>query len=106
MTVEFLERERAFSLWRAQFHPRHQAAQVSIAFPRFDQDGHADDRGRGANRDGQLGSDDRFDPRPPGGEMKPRRAIHSIAVEQRERGISERGRAFDQRFRKRSAIEK
>ena len=38
--------------------------------------------------------------------MKPRRAVHAVAIEQRERRISERRRALDERFGQRGAVEK
>ena len=38
--------------------------------------------------------------------MKPRRAVDAVAIEQRERRIAERGRAIDERFGQRGAVEK
>ncbi len=37
--------------------------------------------------------------------MKARRAVDAVAIEQRERGIAERGRALDERFGQRRAAE-
>jgi hypothetical protein len=37
--------------------------------------------------------------------VKPRQAIDAIGIEQGERGIAKRRRAFDQRFRQRGALE-
>jgi hypothetical protein len=38
--------------------------------------------------------------------VKTRRAVHAVAIEQRQRGISQRRRALDERFRQRRRIEK
>ena len=38
--------------------------------------------------------------------MKPRRAVHAVGIEQRERGIAERRRALDERFGQRGALQK
>jgi hypothetical protein len=38
--------------------------------------------------------------------MKARRAVHAVAIEQRERGVAEHRRAIDERFGKRRALKK
>ena len=50
----------------------------------------------GINR--QLRADDRFQPSLLRGLMKPWRAVHPVGVEQRERGITERRGALDERL--------
>ena len=40
------------------------------------------------------------------GLVKPRRAVHAVAIEQRERRIAEIGGAIDERFRQRRALQK
>jgi len=37
--------------------------------------------------------------------MEPRRAVDAVAIEQRERGVAERGGAIDERFGQRRAVE-
>ena len=53
----------------------------------------------------QLGADDRLDARAFRGQVKPRRAVDAVAIEQRERRIPERRRALDERFGQRGAVE-
>jgi hypothetical protein len=37
--------------------------------------------------------------------VKTRRAVHAVAIDERQRGISQRGRALDERFRQRRRVE-
>src|SRR5262249_26747919 len=55
---------------------------------------------------GQLRADDRADAGGGGGFMKARRALHTVAIEQRDRLVSEFGRAIDDRFGQRRALQK
>ena len=113
------------------FIVRHQPAQVAVAVARLDQDGQREQplrsrgqRSRGSARrlaadrrdrcrsrrraagDRQLGADDRLEAGALGGEVKARRAVDAVAIEQRQRRIAERRRALDQRFGQRRAVEK
>ena len=54
----------------------------------------------------QLRANDRADADGERSLVKARRAVHAVAIEQRERGIAERRRAIDERFGKRRALEK
>ena len=54
----------------------------------------------------QLRADDRLDAGALRGEVKARRAVDAVAIEQRERRIAERRGAVDQRFGQRGAVEK
>src|SRR5439155_12066990 len=54
----------------------------------------------------QFRSNDRTDSGRERRLVKARRAVHAVAIEQRERGIAERRRAIDERFGKRRALEK
>ena len=54
----------------------------------------------------QLSADDRLDAGALRGEVKTRRAVDAVAIEQRERRIAERRGAVDQRFGQRGAVEK
>ena len=59
-----------------------------------------------ANRHRQLRADDRLDAGALRGEVKARRAVDAVAIEQRERRIAERRGAVDERFGQRGAVEK
>ena len=56
--------------------------------------------------DRQLRADDGAQPGLLRGLMKPRRAVHAVGIEQRQRRIAERGRALDERLGQRGALEK
>src|SRR3954466_11032680 len=58
----------------------------------------------GAQR--QFGANDRLQSRFLRGEMEPRRAIHAVAIEERERRVAERRGAIDERLGQRRAVEK
>ena len=104
---------------RAQLHARDQPAQVPIALGGLDRGRAADGcDGRGTWRDRasdpavalhvdrQLGADDGLDPGGARGLVEARRAVDAVAIEQRHRGVSEIGRAIDERFGQRRALEK
>ena len=55
--------------------------------------------------DRQFRADDGSQTRLLRGLMESRRAVHAIGVEQRERGIAERGRALDERFGQRRSLQ-
>ena len=56
--------------------------------------------------DRQLRPNDRTQTGGAGSFVESGRAVHAVAIEQRERGIIERNRAVDECFRKRGALEK
>jgi hypothetical protein len=115
---ELVERERAFALGRSELHPRQQPAEVLIALPGVDQDRQAPPAfarlrcsSFGGLRPfircghGQFASDDGLDAGGTGGLMEARRAVHAVAIHERERGISQRRRALDERLGQRSRLE-
>ena len=128
--VQILQRQRAFAFRRAQLHAGDQPAEVSIALLAFRR-GRAAPRWKGWRADGGTDpSSRRSDPALPAllplpsslivssapmigaeaggrrGLVKPGRAVHAVAIEQRHRRIAELGGAIDDRFRKRRALEK
>ncbi len=113
--IEILERECTFALRRPQFHPGHEAAQVAIPFRRLDEHRQPPETRRPPpsacpvrrlpRRDRQFAPDDRRDPGRRRRLMKPRRAVDSVAIEQRERWIVERGRTVDERLGRRRPVE-
>ena len=111
MAVQIVQRQRPFAFWRAQLHARDQPAEVAIALLGFAEDG----KGEGSPSclprfprpgDRELRPDDRPQPGRERGFVKTRGAVHPVAIEQRERGIAERGGALDERFRQRRRLEK
>ncbi len=128
--VQILERERAFAFGRAQLHAGDQPAEVSIALLAFAEDGQrtglegwkgwtgGTDPSSGVPflpflpscllrlRDRELCADDRAEAGGRRGLVKPGRAVHAVAIEQRHRPVAEIGRALDDRFRERRALEK
>ena len=54
----------------------------------------------------ELGADDGFEAGGSGGAIELRRPVHAVAVEERERGIPQLGRALDERRRLGRAVEK
>ena len=56
--------------------------------------------------DRQLGADNRPQPRALRGLVKPWRAVHAVGIEQRQRRISKRSGALDERFWQRRALQK
>ena len=97
LSVELVERERALAFRRAHFHPGDQSAQVSVAFGGFNQDRHTQVRGEALGRavvgvdvggDRQLGADDGFDAGGGRGAVEARGAVHAVAIEQGDGGIS------------------
>ena len=57
-------------------------------------------------RERELGADDRLDPCRARGFVEARRAVDTVAVDQRNRLVAEIGGSLDDRFRQRSALEK
>ena len=122
VAVELVEGQRPLPFRRAQLHHRQQPAEISVAVLRFDEDREAEDghprTGRRGPRIGsisvggpriahrQLRADDRLEPRLLRGEMKARRAVDAVAIEQRQRRIAQRRRPIDERLRQRRAVEK
>jgi hypothetical protein len=134
LPVQLVERQHALALGGAQLHHRQQPAEIPVAGLRFDEDGKTEDAVRVAGcgvriavaasgRDRlknavraprpapraphcQLGADNRFQTRFLRSEMEARGAVDAVAIEQRERGIVERGGALDERLGQRGAVEK
>ena len=74
---DFFGQNMAFPFARAQFHARDQAAKILVARARFDQQ-----RIAPAVRGRHFGADMRSNGYFLGGQMKARRAVHAVAVEQ------------------------
>ena len=98
---KFLLVHVAFVFWRAQFHARDQAANVLVSFARRHQQRIAPAIGRG-----DLRADMRPHGKLLGGQIKSRRAIHAVAIEQRHGAHFMLGAFPGQRFGQRSAFQK
>src|SRR5688572_18611116 len=114
MPGQILELQVELALRRFQLRARDDAAEIAVALGRLHQHRQRPRRGRpgrplrefGIRSHRQLGADDGLEARLLRGTVELRRAVETVTVKERDRGITELRRAVDERRGERRGVEK